>query len=452
MKNKLFLAAVCAFGLLPLAGCSNPAVELHSGDLVFTRNAYIDLENVPEKISVEVEIPGSITRGIFGSRTAVSASSLGYQDGILTIDTSILYDDEGNLAITAGEQTLRLFTSEGTVEVPILLVTKVLKTAQDILDLNDYIENPDAMAGSYILGNDIDLSSVENFEPLGYSDSVDGTHYQDTFNGVFDGNGYTISGVKSRWNSNLENNENVYEGNPLWTDISHSSGDNWGFFQEIGEAGVVRNVRFADCSFAGRSIVGTVAGIVSGKIENVIVDSSCSVMASTHFYDESCNAAGIVGIVGANGSLSTSLCLTDDISIVSQYTDYGDAYLDSDVDAEGNPVPYHVYYTGSKGMTDSNGVLSTGVYGGAGLTYGTASNSFSVKGGESESFSQTHLEANKPGDGPDSGNLIDCGSYSLSGENSLSSASLYGAFDTSVWNIIDGQVPTLAASYPYVIY
>ena len=449
MKKQL-LCLLAMGAIVPLASsCGNPATKLESGDPVFTRQAYIDLSDVPAKVSVNATVEGEITRAMLGSRIVVSTDKLGYRDGVLTLDTSVLYDDAGELAISSGEQTLRLYTSNGTVDIEILLVNKVLRTAEDILDLNDYIENPDAMAGSYILGNDIDLSGVANFEPLGYSDSVDGTHYQDTFNGVFDGNGFTISGITSRWNGDLSTNKNVYDGNPLWTDVSHSSGDNWGFFQEIGEAGIVRNVKFSDCSFAGRTIVGTVAGLVSGKIENVLIDQSCDVTASTHFYDESCNAAGIAGIVGASGSVSNCVNLSTSVSVLDMYTDYGDDYIDSD------GVNYHVFYSGDKGMTDSNGTISTGVYGGVGLVYGSATDSYSALGNGVSNFGQTHLEANKEIDGPDSGTMVGCGAYSLSSANgslSLRSSSLYESFDQSVWNISDGSLPSLAASFPYINY
>ena len=125
----------------PLASsCGNPATKLESGDPVFTRQAYIDLSDVPAKVSVNATVEGEITRAMLGSRIVVSTDKLGYRDGVLTLDTSVLYDDAGELAISSGEQTLRLYTSDGTVDIEILLVNKVLRTAQDILDLNDYIE------------------------------------------------------------------------------------------------------------------------------------------------------------------------------------------------------------------------------------------------------------------------------------------------------------------------
>ena len=124
--------------IIPLASsCGNPATKLESGDQVFTRQAYIDLSDVPAKVSVNAIIEGEITRAMLGSRIVVSTDKLGYRDGVLTLDTSVLYNEDGELAISSGEQTLRLYTSSGTVDIEILLVNKVLRTAEDILDLND---------------------------------------------------------------------------------------------------------------------------------------------------------------------------------------------------------------------------------------------------------------------------------------------------------------------------
>lgn len=66
-------------------------------------------------------------------------------------------------------------------------------------DLNNIRNN---LSGSYILMNDIDLSAYENWEPIGNNSKA--------FAGSFDGNGYTIKGLKI--NIEASENEKVYCG------------------------------------------------------------------------------------------------------------------------------------------------------------------------------------------------------------------------------------------------
>jgi hypothetical protein len=111
----------------------------------------------------------------------------------------------------------------------------------------------DGLAKKYVLKNDIVLT--KSWEPLGTADvenddgSVTPGEY---FAGVFDGAGYTISGI----------------------DIN---GDfNEGFFEQIGTTGIVKNVKFVG-KVNARGWSGAIAGINGGTITNVIVDVDVTV-------------------------------------------------------------------------------------------------------------------------------------------------------------------------------
>lgn len=457
--KKLFLLAGAALLAAPLASCGSGTVRPQAGDTIFIAptageqtygaRPYFDVSDPAERLCFEIDVAGDISQIIVGREQLYPGEDFGYADGVLTIKTDSFLDEEGNSLLGTGDISFSIVGDE-MASIDVLFVNKVLRTVDDVLALNDYEDedNPTPITGSYILGNDIDFSSISNMQPIGYSNSDDGLHNNDFFNGVFDGNGYTISGVNIVWNTDLSSNKNIYDGQPLWSDVSHSEGVNYGFFQEIGAAGVVRNVRFEDCSIKGKSIVGVVAGLVSGRIENVVVDSSCDVTASTHYYDESCNAAGLAGILGTTGSVENCVVLTDDISVLEQYTDYDDVYLD-EIPVDGtDPINYHVFYGGTKGWNDSNGADSTGVYGGVGLTYGNCRNCVSLRGGESHYWTQTHLEANKPADGEDVGTAANCLSAD---EATIKSASTYASFPLDSWVIADGAYPRLRASHPYRI-
>jgi len=57
----------------------------------------------------------------------------------------------------------------------------VITNASELQAMND------DLGASYVLGNDIDASSIANFDPIG--------EFQNEFTGSFDGDGYTISGL-----------------------------------------------------------------------------------------------------------------------------------------------------------------------------------------------------------------------------------------------------------------
>lgn len=95
------------------------------------------------------------------------------------------------------------------------------------------------LSWNYYLCGNIDLENM-SFEPIGSEENP--------FEGVFEGNHYTIKGL------NIEDHR-----------------DNLGFFGVIGEEGVVRNLQFEEVNVSGRRQIGALAGRNLGSIENVHV-------------------------------------------------------------------------------------------------------------------------------------------------------------------------------------
>ena len=83
----------------------------------------------------------------------------------------------------------------GTEENPIRI-----NTAEDLMTLCDNVNNGDNYAGKYVMLNDnIDLSSVSNWTPIGnttYNKQYAPADASVVFSGVFDGNGKVISNLK----------------------------------------------------------------------------------------------------------------------------------------------------------------------------------------------------------------------------------------------------------------
>ena len=448
----LFLSALATLSLVSCGNSGPKGAAIRDGDVVFTKTPYADLSALPERLNLEVEVTGKITRLQVGTQVLLSENSgkYSYAKGILTIDTSAFKDKDGELLIGPGDQPIRIY-ADTTVTTSCLFVSKVLKTAEDLVAINQ--GGSAALQGAYILGNDIDCSSIANFEPLGYSDTDDGTHYNEQFNGIFDGNGYSIKNVTTKYSNNPASYKEIFDGNYQFEDEAHKTGNKYGFFQEIGGAGVVRNVAFDNVSITGRTIVGIVAGLNSGRIENVLVKENCRALMSTHFYDETCALGGIAGVISSSDTAIVEHCLSlaTDLNIVETYVDYDEeAYYEEDHGIT------HTFYNGELGWDDSNGKRANNIYSGVGLTYGVASENlgklFNVTPtGLPADFSQTHIEANKEKDGPDCGMLTDCDMLSVT---ELKTVAPYEAhnFDTSVWNLKEGVLPSFKAVYPSRIY
>jgi outer membrane protein assembly factor BamB len=119
----------------------------------------------------------------------------------------------------------------------------------------------DDLSGDYVLVADIDLSGVENFEPLGTE--------SEAFTGTFDGGGYTISGLT----------------------IDRAGAQYVGLFGAIGDDpfGVVRNVTLDGVDVSGNAFVGGLAGVNGGNVSSVTVSGS---VVGTEL---------VGGVVGGNG-------------------------------------------------------------------------------------------------------------------------------------------------------
>ena len=130
------------------------------------------------------------------------------------------------------------------------------------------------------LAADIDMSG-KSWRGLGYS-------YIPLypFNGTFDGNNKTISGLRA---------------------------DNQGFFGLIGEDGIVKNIVFVDLNFSGSDGGGGVARTNEGKVQNIsIINGSGGsggggVVYSNAGIVENCNFSGIITSgLGGSGGIATS--------------------------------------------------------------------------------------------------------------------------------------------------
>ncbi len=462
MKKVLPLVTI-ALTVATLTACGSSGGPTYKvGDTIYEDRIIYDTSKESYSVSVKLESDKKIASVSCG-RAKSKANEFGFKDNILTLQGLFMEQ------IGSGEKEIIVTFKDDTKEkIPAIIATKVITTAAEFQAINDNLK------GVYVLGNDIDLSSISNFEPLGRFYEETSTK-NDYFHGILEGNGYTVKNAKVYYCSSATSSEEVYWGNSLFTEDCHKSGNNIGLFQIIGSSGIVRNVVFDNIKVRGKTIVGVVAGNISGTLENCVITSSCSASMGTHYYDNDCNLGGVAGIVAASGVVKNVVSLTSDVVLPNEFMDYNADYIGkigngADHTTEANNTdpswkywnvdrPLMDYSSGSAVSTnkkeiDSNGVQTNGKYAFAGKTWGSISDCYALKftnnvlegTARDICFTQTHLAANKPGSGDTNlGMVTNCAVLT---DAELKSSSYYNGYDNTIWKIVDGQYPTL--NYPLI--
>lgn len=469
-KGTLLVALGLITTLLSITGCKNDEnkLALQAGETIFNDKIIYDRSTeTPYNVGVKLSLDDGVkVTGVKLGRIEAEKEQFNYKDGVLILGGEFL-----SKLSTQEKDFVVSLSNDKTVKVPSIIATKVIKTAAEFQAINDNL------TGIYVLGNDIDLSSISNFEPLGwyYSETDTSNSY---FHGILEGNGYSIKNAKVWYNSTAENNSLVYNGAGLFQNPAHSNGDNIGLFQVIGSSGIVRNVTFDNISVRGRTICGVIAGNVMGTVENCLIRENCIVEGGTHFYDDDCNIGGAFGIVAGSGNVINTVSLTAKVSFPEVFIDNDDTYVGKigngwDHTNEPGNTDYTWKYanvdkplmnyaddgsvndTGSKAK-DSNNSFTNGIYSFAGKTWGSITNCYSISwkqtpyegSARNVYFSQTHVGANKPGSGSENmGTLTSCSA--LPAED-LKNPDLYSGYDKNVWSLEQGVYPKLIA--PQISY
>lgn len=213
--------------------------------------------------------------GITGTVQSAKVNDTDVTSGITLSETSL------SVNITDvtiwGEKTIRLVIEKNdgalvALDVPVLAITKVLTTADDVLGWNELAYSADKSnvhwAGYFVLGNDVDLTG-KNYEGkfayyqmhYTWEDQEAGlgsawsprTQYAGYnwgaltcgFRGTFDGRGHVIKNINVTW----------YLGS---------------FAGQITTGGVVKNVAFTGVKLAGAASLISAGG--TGRIENVYAE------------------------------------------------------------------------------------------------------------------------------------------------------------------------------------
>ena len=248
-----------------------------------------ELESMDEKTKV-ANITGCSDFGAMTARVDNKFYDWELKNGTVSLTKSLW---------TTGEINESKFASgKGTAEDPYIIKTEdQLRAFAD--SMNDKIDYTNKFVA---LGDDITLSSAE-WKPVGGSDYL--------FNGTFDGQGHTVSGMTlgSKDEAFALDKENLYIG----------------FFGVLGPQSVVKNLNLTDVAFyttfGATAYVGGIAGVMQGSRSNnnftgAVIDG-CSVSGNLSLTGDKGNqfVGGIVGMQ-YKGAVINSVAKVDASGVV----------------------------------------------------------------------------------------------------------------------------------------
>lgn len=151
-----------------------------------------------------------------------------------------------------------------------------ISSADDLITFANYVNNRNRCTGlTFKLTNDIDLSAIENFTPIGYVSSSDSY----PFAGTFDGDNHTIS--------NLTISTSYYQA---------------GLFGYV-SGGTVQNVKLVNANVTGGNgtagnRVGGLVGELTGSVTNCTLGGTVNISRSGAGY-----AGGLVGFLDTDSTI-----------------------------------------------------------------------------------------------------------------------------------------------------
>ena len=207
----------------------------------------VDVTSVADGVSAD----GTLKFVKDGTSVDVPADKYSVNGNVISVNAA---------AYGAGEGKFVYSTADKLIEIPVLIVNKIITTASDLLNMKAYGEYAETgytegdrkytLGGYFVLGNNIDLGTATVAPYTGLANGInDGTNYDATgygFTGTFDGKGYVINGGK------------------------YGKG---GLFGQVAKSAVIKNVGFTNAAVHATDIMGQVIAVsVCGTIENVLID------------------------------------------------------------------------------------------------------------------------------------------------------------------------------------
>ena len=201
-------------------------------------------DSIKEKGSTNVDTVSGATRSSVGIINAV--------DEALRISAQAWSDKDESTVFSSGT---------GTKRDPY-----IIRTAAQLSNFAKSVDDGNIYEGEYIaLGADIDISSIENWNPIG-AEGITKDNASKLFNGTFDGQNYIVSGMKISGGFDEETNV--------------------GLFSALNSGAVVKNINIKNSSvnITGKEHIR--AGLLTGdtvgdKVSGTVIDG-CSVQGTVN--------------------------------------------------------------------------------------------------------------------------------------------------------------------------
>ena len=230
-------------------------------------------------VTSEKELHLKLVTGYSVSTSAITASSSGGETLTYTSSAPAVATVDASGVITPvadGTATVTVSIDGSALPVEITVTVDVFTPITTIAEFNAIQtsqNNAQVLTGKYMLMNDIDATS-DTTSWISLGNCVRNAKYDGSqgFNGIFDGNGHTVSNL---------------------TPLSKAGGgNNVAPFGTIMAGGIVRNLAFVNLTL-NNTIAGGIANMNYGTIENCYVDA-----VFTQFHTGNANPSG--GIVAKN--------------------------------------------------------------------------------------------------------------------------------------------------------
>ncbi len=318
-----------------------------------------------------------------------------------------------NLASTSSFQTKQ--GSDGPA-----IDYRIINSAADLQAIGS---NLGRIPGYYVLGSDVDLSSIANFAPIANIAGRFQPEGQDVFVGVFDGLGHTIS--------NLNINRPTQEG--------------VGLFGSLGGDGVIRNFTISGGSVTGNYTVGAAAGMISrggfGASEAQVVNVGARGVSIISNND----AAG--GLVGRNQGIIDGSYATG--TVAANGASGFNASAGGLVGINQGTITNSYATGGVTGVTRAGGLVGDQMSGRIANTYATGAVAAGMTGGlVGEDSGTTILNSYFLDTNPDNGYGQAIAGAQLRDPSTFSSWNMASSGgQKSTWRIYEGQTGPLLSAF-----
>ena len=168
--------------------------------------------------------------------------------------------------------------------------TYKISTTEELAQLATMANSGKIKGGEFVLADNIDLSSISNWTPIGKD-------YSNSFKGTFDGNGYTISNIT------INSNNADYVGL-----FGYSYGD-------------IKNVALENVDITATNHYAYVGGLVGSSTSSDI--TNCNVSGKITAYGSSAYVGGLVGFFHAFSDSITNCNVSGNITATGSYGDVG---------------------------------------------------------------------------------------------------------------------------------